>query len=448
MKISVIGAGSAQFSLGLIRDICLTPELKGALIQLMDIDEDRLDITHKLALKYADELGVDIRFHKTTNRTEALHNADFIVNTALAGGHEHMERERSLLEQHGYYRGIGVNASYLQLALMHEIACEVAQHCPDAWLIQSANPLVEGCTLMYREAGIKVVGLCHGFFEYHKMAQVLGMTIQDVEIEALGFNHCIWMTKFHHKREDAYPALNDWIENHSEHYWQTWEAHHADLQMSRASIDLYKFYSLMPIGDTCRAIWPETWWYHTDINTKKRWWGDLGGFDSEIGWEHHLKWLEERTNSLSYAATSNNLPITKLFPPEKSLEQIVPVILALSGYEPDRPVYQVNVPNDGMFEYLPDDIFVEGPAIITKDNIQLAPETKLPQIIKLGAIMPRYLLAERIISAHMQKDLRFFAQTYLSDNRTNSKCQVDAALSNLVNMCGNEQMKQHYRGSL
>ncbi|NLE43312.1 MAG: hypothetical protein GX620_01220, partial [Chloroflexi bacterium] len=38
-KISIIGAGSAVFSLSMIRDICLTPNLQGSTIMFMDIDE-------------------------------------------------------------------------------------------------------------------------------------------------------------------------------------------------------------------------------------------------------------------------------------------------------------------------------------------------------------------------------------------------------------------------
>ncbi len=42
-KISLIGAGSAVFSLNLIRDICLTPNLAGSAISFMDIEPARLD---------------------------------------------------------------------------------------------------------------------------------------------------------------------------------------------------------------------------------------------------------------------------------------------------------------------------------------------------------------------------------------------------------------------
>ena len=38
MKIGVIGAGSGIFSLNLIKDLCLTPNLHGAEICFMDIE--------------------------------------------------------------------------------------------------------------------------------------------------------------------------------------------------------------------------------------------------------------------------------------------------------------------------------------------------------------------------------------------------------------------------
>lgn len=43
VKIGIIGAGSAVFSLRLVSDLCKTPGLSGSTVTLMDIDEERLD---------------------------------------------------------------------------------------------------------------------------------------------------------------------------------------------------------------------------------------------------------------------------------------------------------------------------------------------------------------------------------------------------------------------
>ena len=56
VRIGVIGAGSAQFSLGLVRDLCLTESLAGSQVVFMDVDADRLDLVGNLAARYAREV--------------------------------------------------------------------------------------------------------------------------------------------------------------------------------------------------------------------------------------------------------------------------------------------------------------------------------------------------------------------------------------------------------
>jgi alpha-galactosidase/6-phospho-beta-glucosidase family protein len=66
-KISIIGAGSAVFSPGLVTDICLTPNLAGSTISFVDINEARLDAIHRLCERFADEIGIELRLEKTRN---------------------------------------------------------------------------------------------------------------------------------------------------------------------------------------------------------------------------------------------------------------------------------------------------------------------------------------------------------------------------------------------
>ena len=67
-KISIIGAGSAVFSLRLIRDLCLAPGLRGSAVSLMDIDQERLDAIHALCRRYAEEVGAELDLSATTDR--------------------------------------------------------------------------------------------------------------------------------------------------------------------------------------------------------------------------------------------------------------------------------------------------------------------------------------------------------------------------------------------
>ena len=146
IKLTVIGAGSAVFSLGLVKDICLTPSLAGSSVAFMDIDEDRLNMIHRLAERYAEELGVKMTIEKTTNRREALQDADFAINTAMVGGHDHLEEVRQLAKKHGFAGHAG-GSSYHQFKFMMEVARDIEEICPNAWLIQSGNPVFSGTTL-------------------------------------------------------------------------------------------------------------------------------------------------------------------------------------------------------------------------------------------------------------------------------------------------------------
>ena len=87
IKIAIIGAGSSQFSGGIIRDICVTPNLHGIKITLMDIDEKRLRFIGAMGKKLADELHARIDFELTTDREKALDGSSFGIKTAQYQGH-------------------------------------------------------------------------------------------------------------------------------------------------------------------------------------------------------------------------------------------------------------------------------------------------------------------------------------------------------------------------
>ena len=97
LKISIIGAGSAIFSIKLVGDLCRTRELHGSLVTLMDIDKVRLDAVYSLATRYAKALESDLRFEKTMDLDSAITGSDFVINTALVGGHE----EQALMREIG-----------------------------------------------------------------------------------------------------------------------------------------------------------------------------------------------------------------------------------------------------------------------------------------------------------------------------------------------------------
>ncbi|RLI11193.1 alpha-glucosidase/alpha-galactosidase, partial [Candidatus Bathyarchaeota archaeon] len=373
VRIGVIGAGSIAWSATLIRDLSVTKNLWGSTVILMDKSRERLNLIYRFAKRYASEVKADLRFEKTLNRKEAIRDADFVINTAMAGGHQYYEKMRAISEKHGYYRGINSVEwnmvsdyhtiwGYYQLKLMMDVARDIEDYSPDAWLLLLANPVFEGTTLLSRETKVKVIGLCHGHLGYQEMAEVLGLDLKNVEVESIGFNHVIWMTRFRYEGEDAYPLLDEWIEKKAEKYWRVWrrkQKNPFDIQMSPAAIDMYRWYGLFPIGDCVRG---GTWKYHWNLRTKKRWFGPTGGPDSEIGWkiylEMHKEWLSRAVEALHDEKT----PLTKILPPKMRQESEVPILNSIANDE--KGTYQVNIPNQGVISGIPDDVVVEVPAEI------------------------------------------------------------------------------------
>jgi alpha-galactosidase len=423
IHITIIGAGSAQFSAGIVRDLCVHAGLHGSHITFMDVDAQRLARITRLAERLSAELKAGLTFNQTTNRAAALVGADFVLNTAQVGGHAWTEAQRRLGEQHGYYRGTHT-AEFGQAVFFLEVARDMERICPNAWLVQSANPVFEGCTLMTRETRIKVLGLCHGHYGYRDIARVLGLDLKYVSAQMPGFNHWIWMTDFRYHGQDAYPLIDEWIAKKAEAYWAKDDRTFGDNQMSRAAIHQYQLYGLMPIGDTPRMV---GWWYHSDLPTKQRWYGHLGGFDSEIGWQQYLDAMSENVRQVEQAALDESQPISATFKPEQSDEQIVPIINALVNDVPG--IYQVNIPNRGhLIQGFPEDVVVEVQGVVNGAGIHGVAVPPLPRKLAAAAMIPRWQRAETYVEAIRAHDPQALLLYLLEDHRTCSLEQAEGYL--------------------
>ena len=437
IRISVIGAGSAEFSLGLVKDLCLTPSLSGSHVSFMDINAERLEMIYSFARRYADELGANLTFDKTTDREAALQDADFCVNTAFVQGHYHARASRQVTAKHGYYYGGVGLGSWYQLRLMLDVACDIERICPDAWLIQSANPVFTGSTLMTRETGVKVCGLCHGHYGYRTVAETIGIDPGRVTWQAPGLNHNIWLTRFIYEGKDAYPLIDDWIEGEGETYWNTHVARGThDIQMSRSAVHQYRMYGLFPIGDTPRR---GGWWYHTNIETKKRWFGEpFGGPDTELARPVFVERLENRIADMKRLASDPKASVSGFFGTTKTREQQVPIIDGLVNNIEYQA--QINVRNDGALPGIPDDVVVEVPAIVNQKGIQPLRVGPLPPKIMWECIWPEILGMERNLLAFKTGDKSILLYGALESHQTRSYDEAVAVLEDLMGMEGNAEM--------
>jgi alpha-galactosidase len=300
---------------------------------------------------------------------------------------------------------------------------------------------------MTRQTGVKVIGLCHGHYGYLDLCQVLGLDPDRVTWEAPGLNHCIWLTQFRYDGEDAYPRLDRWIETQGEEYWRTHRAERThDKQMSRGAVHLYKLYGLMPIGDTPRTgAYTTNWWYHTDLATKKHWFGEpFGGPDTEIARPFYVANLEKRLQQIHQTANDPKAKVTEVFGTTPTREQQVPIIDALWNNIEGR--FQVNRPNRGTVEGIPDDVVAEYQAIIDATGVHPIKPTPLPRKLMIEQVWPFWLEMEHNLEAYKRGDRSMLLWGVLQSHQTRGYEQATAVLDDVLGMPGHESMAAHYRG--
>lgn len=446
VKISIIGAGSAVFSLRLIIDLCLTPNLAGSTISFMDINEERLDAIHKLCQRYADEVGNTLILEKTTDRRESLQGADFVINTALAAGHERLRAGWEIARKYGYRMGGSLHVmhdeafwiNFYQFKLFDSVIEDVLDVCPDAWYLQVDNPVLAGITYLGRKyPKAKVVGLCHGFSAVYKIADVLGLDREHLTYEIPGVNHFVWLTHLYHKGEDVMPMLDKWIETDAAKYWETCKP--SDY-MGPVAVDLYKRFGVFPIGDTCNpggGSWP--FWYHADEATEKRW-----HEDPALWYEDYFGWLERTVAGIKRAGEDEGSKVTDAYPPKFSGEVMVPMIEALAC---DIPRVLVgNIVNSGDFvPGVPRDFAVEIPTLVSKRGIQGIKTEGLPRPLTAYILRDRVAPIEVELEAYELGSKKHLLQLIMMDAYTQSEEQASAMLDEILALPFHAEMREHYR---
>jgi alpha-galactosidase len=212
----MIGAGSAGFCRNLIQD-CLTYEsLQNAHFVLMDIDAERLETTHRVMERMKIQHGLKCAFSATTDRREALREADFAISMIQVGGLEPYKIDIEIPQKYGIDQCVGdtLNPGGVFRGLRHvaafmEILRDMEEVCPNVLFMNYANPMAI-CTWAMQKAfpHIQTVGLCHGVQHTTKMlCDWLGLPVDECEALTAGINHMAWFLRLEHKGRDLYPDL-------------------------------------------------------------------------------------------------------------------------------------------------------------------------------------------------------------------------------------------------
>ena len=156
-----------------------------------------------------EKAGADLRIHATTNREEALKDADFVTTQFRAGLLDSRIRdERIPLRYHRIGQettGAGGFANALRsVPVALEIAHDMERLCPNAWLINFANPSGLRTEAVLNHTSIRAIGLCNCPINMvNDMAQKFSCSTNDLFLDFVGINHLVWAQKVLLKGKDV-----------------------------------------------------------------------------------------------------------------------------------------------------------------------------------------------------------------------------------------------------
>jgi alpha-galactosidase len=216
-KITIVGAGGYVYPLRLIGDLLTFPALRDCTLSLMDINLAGAERTASAARELVQHHRLPTRIEATDGRERALEGADYVIVTFQVGGVEayyhdvHIPRKYGLDQTVGDTMGPGGVFRFLRSAPAYrEIAQDMRRLCPNALLINYANPMAMACWYL-TELRIQTVGLCHSVQGTSWMlARHLDVPYEDVRFRCAGINHQAWFTDFRlQDGTDLYPRLRE-----------------------------------------------------------------------------------------------------------------------------------------------------------------------------------------------------------------------------------------------
>jgi 6-phospho-beta-glucosidase len=214
MKITIIGAAGVRTPLIVQAMLERQDRLGLSELTLMDIDGDRLELIGALTAPLEHSSNTKFQITRTTDPQLALTGADFVITTFRVGGIESRVIDERVPLNHGILgqettgaggfamglRSIPVLIGYVKL--MQTV-------CPNAWLINFANPagMLTEAVIRYGDWQ-RVVGICDGPTTMHGLiSAVLGANPEDVILDYFGLNHLGWIKQIIYQNQDHLPEL-------------------------------------------------------------------------------------------------------------------------------------------------------------------------------------------------------------------------------------------------
>jgi alpha-galactosidase len=263
--ICFVGAGSAEFTRQLLRDLLGYDDLGPLTLVLHDIDERRLRLAHDVARLTVDHHARQAEVRAEPDLRRALAGADFVVNCVSVGGHGATVTDFEVPARYGVRQTIadtlgvgGVFRALRTFPVLDAIADGMRAECPDAWLLNYTNPMA--MNLQYlgaRHRDVRALGLCHSvYWTVHDLSELVGVPLEEVTFHSAGVNHQAWVLRWERDGESLYPLLDERIA--------------ADPELRRrVRVDMYRRLGYYPTETSEHSSEYVAWYLHDDAEIER-----------------------------------------------------------------------------------------------------------------------------------------------------------------------------------
>ena len=422
LKIAYIGGGSRDWARKLMFDLALAPELTGH-VALYDIDMESARLNERFGNWLQLQPGVvsNWRYKVAPNLQDALRGANFVVLSIQPGTLEVMGEEIAIAEKHGMFFPVGDTTGApglvrgLRAATVYEgFAHAIAEHCPNAWVINYTNPMVICTRTLTRVApGLKVFGCCHEVFGTQRFLSSLvetylgvspAPTRREIAINVLGTNHFTWIDRAYYRDVDLLalvrqhmtkPGIVRHYERAEVESWNDWWH-----SVHQVKFELFKRFGILAAaGDRHLAEFMPG--FTRSPEELFRW-----GIIRTPVWFRIERWRTAPQKTIDLMEGRTPLTI------DTSGEEGVAQMKALLGL--GDLVTNVNVKNVGQISNLPMDAIVETNARFTRDQVQPIAAGALPQGVQ--SIVTRHVdNQELVVQAALTQDKDLAFQAILND---------------------------------
>ncbi len=221
-KIAMIGAGSLIFCKTLTMDILATPALQDSEICLMNRTKPKLDKMKAFVKEAVAENKLPTKVTATLDRRKALEGAKYVINMIQIGGVDAFRMDYEIPLKYGVDQCIadsigpgGVFRALRTIPALAEMSRDMNELCPDAILLNYANPMGANCSALGRVANVQFIGLCHGVqTTLDLISRYVNVPKDQVDYVCAGINHMAWFLGLRDKRDgrDLYPILRQNVE--------------------------------------------------------------------------------------------------------------------------------------------------------------------------------------------------------------------------------------------